>query len=65
MDYPKRAEIWLVSPESVKGSKIGKTRPAIIISNDRNNEFASTITLIPISTTLSKAYPFGAKIPDC
>jgi mRNA interferase MazF len=62
MDYPKRTEIWLVSLEPVIGSEIGKTRPALVISNDRNNEFASTITLIPISTTLSKVYPFEVKI---
>jgi mRNA interferase MazF len=62
MDYPKRTEIWLVSLEPVIGSEIGKTRPALVISNDRNNEFSSTITLIPISTTLSKVYPFEVKI---
>ena len=58
MDYPKRAEIWLVSLEPVKGSEIGKTRPAMIISNNKNNEYASTITLIPITTSMSKVYPF-------
>jgi len=62
MDFPKRKEIWLVSLEPVIGSEIGKTRPALVISNNRNNEFASTITLIPISTTLSKVYPFEVKI---
>ncbi|MFC2159970.1 type II toxin-antitoxin system PemK/MazF family toxin [Actinomycetota bacterium] len=62
MDHPKRAEIWLVSLEPVRGSEIGKTRPALIISNNRNNKFASTITLTPISTTLSKVYPFEVKI---
>jgi mRNA interferase MazF len=62
MDYPKRTELWLVSLEPVIGSEIGKTRPAFVISNDKNNEFASTITLIPISTTLSKVYPFEVKI---
>jgi len=62
MEYPKRAEIWLVSLKPLRGSEIGKTRPALIISNNRNNEFASTITLIPISTTLSKVYPFEVRI---
>lgn len=62
MDYPKRAEIWLVSLESVKGNEIGKTRPAMIISNNKNNEYASTITLIPITTSISKLYPFEVMI---
>lgn len=62
MEYPKRTEIWLVSLEPVKGSEIGKTRPALIISNNRNNEFSSTITLAPITTSVSKIYPFEVMI---
>jgi mRNA interferase MazF len=64
MDFPRRTEIRLVSLEPVIGSEIGKTRPALVISNDKNNEFASTITLIPISTTLSKVYPFEVRISN-
>ena len=60
--YPARSEIWLVSLEPVRRSEIGKTRPALIISNDRNNEFASTLTLLPITTTISKVYPFEVMI---
>ncbi|MGV8122781.1 MAG: type II toxin-antitoxin system PemK/MazF family toxin [Candidatus Xenobiia bacterium LiM19] len=35
--YPQRDQIWNVSLDPVKGSEIGKTRPALVISNDRNN----------------------------
>ncbi|MHC9541801.1 MAG: type II toxin-antitoxin system PemK/MazF family toxin [Vulcanimicrobiota bacterium] len=58
--YPRRGQIWTVSLEPVKGSEIGKTRPAIVISNDRNNEFAETVTVIPITSQLSRIYPFEA-----
>ena len=58
IDYPKRGEIWLVSLEPVAGHEIGKTRPALIISNDKNNEYSSTVTLIPITTSTDKTYPF-------
>ncbi|MHB8276704.1 MAG: type II toxin-antitoxin system PemK/MazF family toxin [Candidatus Humimicrobiaceae bacterium] len=37
INYPKRGEIWLVSLEPAAGHEIGKTRPALIISNDINN----------------------------
>ena len=57
-DYPKRGEIWLVSLEPVAGHEIGKTRPALVISNNRNNEFSSTVTLIPITSSIEKVYPF-------
>jgi len=55
---PKRGEIWMVSLEPVKGHEIGKTRPAVIISNNKNNEYSSTVTLIPITSSVKKVYPF-------
>ncbi|MGR3179147.1 MAG: type II toxin-antitoxin system PemK/MazF family toxin [Candidatus Anammoxibacter sp.] len=58
MDFPTRGEIWLVSLEPVIGSETGKTQPALIISNNRNNEFANTITVIPITSKTDKIYPF-------
>jgi mRNA interferase MazF len=57
-DYPKRGEIWQVSLEPVLGHEIGKTRPALIISNDKNNQYSLTVTLIPIMGSLEKIYPF-------
>lgn len=61
-DYPKRREIWLVSLEPVAGHEIGKTRPALVISNNRNNEFSSTVTVIPITSSIEKVYPFEVLI---
>lgn len=58
MDFPKRREIWLASLESVVGHEIGKTRPALVISNDQNNQFADTVTVIPITSRTDKIYPF-------
>jgi len=58
MDFPKRGEIWVVSLEPVIGHEIGKTRPALVISNNRNNQFADTITVLPITSKTEKIYPF-------
>jgi len=58
MDFPKRGEIWIVSLEPVKGSEIGKTRPALVISNNRNNTFSETVTVLPITSNTLKVYPF-------
>lgn len=60
--YPERGEVWLTALEPVKGAEIGKTRPALIISNNKNNEFSSTITVIPISSSVGRAYPFEVTI---
>jgi len=63
MDFPVRGEIWLVSLEPVVGHEIGKTRPALVISNDRNNQFAETITVLPITSNVKKIYPFETFMP--
>jgi len=58
VNFPKRGEIYIVCLDPTIGSEINKTRPALIISNDMNNQFSSTITVIPITSSLSKIYPF-------
>jgi len=57
-NFPRHGEIWLVSLEPVIGSEIGKTRPAVVISNDKNNQFAETITVVPLTSRTKKIYPF-------
>ena len=58
MDFPKRGQIWFVSLDPVVGHEIGKKRPALVVSNDRNNQFAETVTVLPITSKTEKVYPF-------
>ena len=57
-EFPKRGEIFLVCLDPTIGSEIKKTRPALIISNDINNQFAQTVTVLPITSSTGKIYPF-------
>jgi mRNA interferase MazF len=61
--FPKRGELWLVALDPTVGSEIGKTRPAVVISNDRNNEYAETVTVLPMTSKTEKIYPFEVAIP--
>ena len=61
--FPRRGEIWLVSLEPVIGYEIGKTRPALVISNDSNNQYADTVTVLPITSKTKKIYPFDTFLP--
>lgn len=63
MGFPQRGEIWLVSLEPIKGHETGKTRPALIISNNRNNQYAETVTVCPITSKKGRLYPFEAFLP--
>ena len=55
----RRGVICLVALDPVMGSEISKTRPVLIVSNDINNRFSVTLTVLPItSKKLQKIYPF-------
>lgn len=40
------------------GSQIAKRRPVLIVSNDVNNRVANTITIVPITSSVARVYPF-------
>ena len=54
----KKGEIFWAELSPTVGSEISKNRPVLIVSNDINNEYASTITILPITSTTTKIYPF-------
>ena len=59
MDVP--IIIYFATLDPVVGKEISKTRPALIVSNDINNEFSGTVTILPItSKNLKRIYPFEA-----
>ena len=61
---PKRGEIWLVRLDPAVGSEIKKTRPAFIISNDINNQYAPLVTVLPTSDKGAKVYPFEIAVSE-
>ena len=55
----RRGEIYLAVLDPVVGKEISKTRPVVVLSNDINNEFSATVTILPLSSSkLQKIYPF-------
>jgi len=50
-NFPARGDMYLVCLDPVMGSEIIKTRPALIISNDINNQFSETVTIVPITSS--------------
>lgn len=55
----RRGEVYIAALDPVIGREISKTRPILIVSNDRNNDFSGTVTVLPItSANLKKIYPF-------
>jgi mRNA interferase MazF len=60
----KRGGIYLAALDPTLGHEISKTRPVAVVSNDINNRYAGTVTVIPItSKNLKKIYPFEIDLP--
>ena len=44
---------------TIIGKEISKIRPVVIVSNDKNNKFSGTVTVLPItSKNIRRIYPF-------
>jgi mRNA interferase MazF len=55
----KRGEVYLAALDPVVGREISKIRPVVIVSNDKNNEFSGTVTILPLtSKNTQPVHPF-------
>lgn len=59
----KRGEVYWVNLDPTIGSETQKTRPGVVVSNDFNNVHAMTVTVLPITSNVSKVFPFEALLP--
>ncbi|WP_392478558.1 type II toxin-antitoxin system PemK/MazF family toxin [Nostoc sp. C110] len=54
----KRGDIYYANLSPVMGSEMGKRRPVIIVSNNISNSAATTVTILPLTSNVSRVYPF-------
>ncbi len=54
----KRGDIYYANLSPTVGSEMDKRRPVLIVSNDANNRAASTVTILPLTSNVSRVYPF-------
>ncbi|MDX2216531.1 MAG: type II toxin-antitoxin system PemK/MazF family toxin [Oculatellaceae cyanobacterium bins.114] len=54
----KRGEIYYADLNPVVGSETAKRRPVLIVSNNANNRAATTVTVLPITSNVTRVYPF-------
>ena len=53
-----RGEIYYADLDPTVGSETAKRRPVLIVSNNSNNQAGTTITVVPITSNVSRVYPF-------
>ena len=54
----KGGEIYYANLSPTVGSEIDKRRPVLVVSNDDNNRVANTVTILPITSNITRVYPF-------
>jgi len=59
----RRGEIYIAALDPVIGKEISKTRPVLVVSNDLNNQFAATVTVLPITSMNLEIFPFEVFLP--
>lgn len=58
-----RGQIYWVQLDPAIGSEIKKTRPALVVSNDANNQFSDTVTVLPLTSQTKVIHPFEVLLP--
>lgn len=62
--FLNRGEGYDAALDPVVGSEIGKRRPAVIVSNDINNRYSDTVTVVPVtSAPSSRLRPYEVQLP--
>ena len=54
----RRGEIYYANLDSTLRAETAKCRPVLIVSNNINNQAATTVTILPITSKVTKVYPF-------
>jgi mRNA interferase MazF len=58
----RRGDVWWVALDPTIGGEIGKTRPAVILSNDRWNISSNRVQIVPITSQTRRVYASEAVV---
>ena len=58
----RRGEIWWVRFDPSIGGEIRKTRPAVVVSNDRFNVGNNRVQVVPLTSSEKRLYLFEAHV---
>ena len=62
--FPRRGEIYLVAFNPARGSEQAGTRPAVIVSNEVNNQHSPVVVVAAMTRTIyPKQYPQNVQLP--
>jgi mRNA interferase MazF len=63
MESIKKGDLFWVNFDPTLGAEAKKIRPAVVVSNDINNEHSPIISIAPITSSVTRVYSFEVEIP--
>lgn len=60
----RRGDILLVDFRPARPTEADKIRPAVIITNNEANLYGTSIVVVPLTSNVSKVYPFQLFLPS-
>ena len=57
-----RGDVWWVEFDPAVGSKVRKTRPGVIVSNNSANRNLSRVIVVPLTSNTERLYPGEARV---
>ncbi len=58
----RRGDIVLVDLDPSKGSEQGKTRPTVVLQNDKGNKYSPTTIVAPLTSSYDEVYPVNVEV---
>lgn len=58
----QRGDVFYADLDPTQGAETQKTRPVLIVSNDAANRAAALVTVIPLTSNVSRIFPFEVKL---
>lgn len=62
--FPRRGEIYDVDFNPARGSEQAGIRPAVVVSNDVNNQHSPVIVVAAITSKVRRTYPQNVMLPQ-
>lgn len=59
----RRGEIYFAALDPARGGETQKTRPVVVVSNNVANRAAAVITVVPLTSSVDRVYPFEVLLP--
>ena len=58
-----RGDVYFANLDSSQGAETQKTRPIVIVSNNAANRASAVVTVVPVTSNVTRIYPFEVKLP--